>query len=172
MAGTIFRKLLDRLNLLSSLGIMLLIVLISADVIGRAFFGRPLSGVPEIVRFSVVVMFWLQMAYVLRTGGHLRTTLIFDMLPAAGQRIVHVVNTLAGSAIMAMIVWFGIPELIQSWQINEFEGALPVRIPVWPIWTAIVACAALTAVQYTLFLTDVLRGNPLPEDAIAETEAI
>lgn len=172
MAGTIFAKLLERLNLLSSLGIMLLIVLISADVIGRAFFGSPIPGVPEIVRFAVVVMFWLQMAYVLRTGGHLRTTLIFDMLPPAGQRIVHVVNTLAGSAIMAMIVWFGVPELVQSWQIGEFEGAWPVRIPVWPIWTAIVACAALTAVQYALFVAEVLRGNPLPEDDVAETEAI
>lgn len=172
MAGRIFAKLLERLNLASSLGIMLLMLLISADVIGRAFFGSPIPGVPEIVRFAVVVMFWLQMAYVLRTGGHLRTTLLFDILPPTGQRLVHLANTLAGSAIMVMIVWFGVPELVQSWQINEFEGALPVRIPVWPIWTAIVVCAALTALQYGLFFLDVVRGRPPAEDRVSETDAI
>lgn len=166
MAGRLFGSLLDRLNLLSSLGIMFLIFLISADVIGRSFFRWPIPGIPEIVRFAVVCMFWMQMAYVLRTGGHLRTTLLFSMFPPLVQRLVLVLNALVGGGIMALIVWYGWPELAESWRINEFEGAHPVRIPVWPIWTIIVACAALTTIQYLIHIVMVLRGEELPEDDV------
>ena len=171
MIGMAFHTLLARLNLLSSLGILLLIGLISADVFGRAFFHMPIPGVPEVVRFSVVCMFWLQMAYVLRTGGHLRTTLVFDVLPQRVQQVVMLLNALAGSIIMALIVHYGLPELLKSWEINEFEGALPVRIPVWPIWTIIIFCAALTALQYAVDFIAVLCGEELADSSADNAEA-
>lgn len=168
MAGRLFGALLDRLNLLSSLGIMLLILLISADVIGRSFFSAPIPGVPEIVRFAVVCMFWMQMAYVLRTGGHLRTTLLFSLFPPLVQRIVLVANALVGGGLMALIVWFGWPELVGSYAIGEFEGAHPVRILVWPIWAIILLGAGLTAVQFAIHLVKVLRGERLPGDDLED----
>lgn len=169
--GDILHKVLERLNLLSSIGILLLMLLISADVIGRGL-GHPLAGVPELVRFAVVCMFWLQMAYVLRTGGHLKTTLIFDLLPAFAQKGVLMLNAAVGCAIMLMIVWFGTPELLNAWEIGEFEGALPVRIPVWPIWTIIVCCAALTALQFALDFITVARGENLADNPADETELV
>ncbi|MGI6852899.1 TRAP transporter small permease [Mesorhizobium sp. 1B3] len=169
--GDILHKVLERLNLLSSIGILLLMTLISADVIGRQL-GHPLAGVPELVRFAVVCMFWLQMAYVLRAGGHLRTTLVFDLLPGFAQKGVLLLNAAIGCAIMLMIVWLGVPELLNAWEIGEFEGALPVRIPVWPIWTVIVCCAALTALQFTLDFITVARGGTVADNATDKTELV
>jgi TRAP-type C4-dicarboxylate transport system permease small subunit len=57
-----FHNLLAGLNTLASVWVLFIVGLVSADVIGRAAFNAPLSGVPEIVRFSIVGMVWLQMA--------------------------------------------------------------------------------------------------------------
>jgi len=169
--GAVLHKVLERLNLLSSLGILMLMALIMADVLGRLM-GHPVAGVPEIVRFAVVCMFWLQMAYVLRTGGHLRTTLLFDALPRFWQRAVLLLNGAVGCAVMLMIVRYGVPELIKAWRIGEFEGALPVRIPVWPIWTVIVCCAALTALQFLVDMVTVVRGGDLADKPADDKELV
>jgi|GEM_PF-3269103 len=69
------------LNLLGAITLVLIVFLICVDVIGRAFFGSPLFGVPEIVKMSVVAIAWFQMAHTLRIGAHLRTTVLIDRLP-------------------------------------------------------------------------------------------
>ena len=76
-----FHNLLAGFNALASVWVLFIVGLISADVIGRAAFNAPLPGVPEIVRFSIVGMVWLQMAYALRSGNHLRTTLFLGRMP-------------------------------------------------------------------------------------------
>ena len=169
--GSVLHKVLERLNLLSSLGILMLMALISADVLGRLM-GHPVAGVPEIVRFAVVCMFWLQMAYVLRAGGHLRTTLVFDVLPRFWQRAVLVLNAAIGCAVMLAIVRYGVPELMKAWRINAFEGAPPVRIPVWPVWAVIVCCAGLTALQFLVDMVTVLRGGDLADGPADDEELV
>ena len=93
---------------------LFLVGLISADVIGRGAFNAPIPGVPEIVKFSIVGMVWLQMAYTLRTGSHLRTTLLLARMPAIGQRAVLVVNSLVGVGLFCLIAWLGWIEMAQK----------------------------------------------------------
>ena len=75
----LFASLLALSNSVASLWVMALMLLITADVVGRGFFNMPIPGVPEIVKFSIVAMFWLQIAYTLRTGKHLRATLLLGV---------------------------------------------------------------------------------------------
>ncbi len=144
----IFDGLTSGLNVLASVWILFLIALISADVIGRSAFGRPIAGVPEIVKFSIIAMVWLQMAHVLRVGGHLRTSLGYDLLPRAARRVVRALNAATGVAIFGLIAWLGSGEALESWEFGVFEGTHPVRIPVWPVWAILTLGAALTALQF------------------------
>jgi TRAP-type C4-dicarboxylate transport system permease small subunit len=150
----LFGALVSAMNIVASLWVLVLVALISADVIGRGGFNSPIPGVPEIVKFSIVAMVWLQMAYTLRAGKHLRTTIGLALMPAAGQRAVLVLNSLVGVAMFAFIAWLGAEEMLASWEIGAFEGEHPVRIPVAPLWAVLVAGAGLTAIQFAL---DALR---------------
>jgi TRAP-type C4-dicarboxylate transport system permease small subunit len=141
-------RLLAGLNLVAAFMIVGLMLLITADVIGRAFFFRPIAGVPELVKLSIVCIAWLQMAYTLRVRQHLRSTLILDALPRIPRRAILVLNCLIGAGMMGLIAYFSYPELLRSWRLGVFEGERPVRVPVWPIWGVIVACAALTALEF------------------------
>ena len=145
-----FGRLLAGFNTFASVWILALVLLISSDVIGRNAFNHPIPGVPEIVRFSVVTMFWLQMAFVLRKGAHLRTTLGLNLLPPFAHRIVLTLNALIGVAMFSLIAWFAWSETVKTWAIGAFEGEHPVRIPIWPVWGILVGGAVLTAIQYAL----------------------
>jgi len=155
-----FHNLLAGCNALASVWVLFIVGLISADVIGRAAFNSPLPGVPEIVRFSIVGMVWLQMAYVLRSGNHLRTALFLGRMPRLAQRAVLIANSLTGIGLFVLITWLGWIELVKSYEIGAFEGEHPVRIPVWPVWAILVGGAALTAVQFALDAVRYLTEGP------------
>ena len=159
-----FHNLLAGCNALASVWVLFIVGLISADVIGRAAFNSPLPGVPEIVRFSIVGMVWLQMAYVLRSGNHLRTALFLGRMPRLAQRAVLIANSLTGIALFVMIAWLGWIELAKSYEIGAFEGEHPVRIPVWPVWAILVGGAVLTAVQFAIDAMRYLVEGPRPSE--------
>jgi TRAP-type C4-dicarboxylate transport system permease small subunit len=159
-----FHTLLAGMNTLASVWVLFIVALVSADVIGRAAFNAPLPGVPEIVRFSIVGMVWLQMAYTLRSGNHLRTALALGRMPPLAQRAVLVANSLVGVGLFALITWLGWIEMLKTWEIGAFEGEHPVRIPIWPIWGILVGGAALTALQFALDAVRYLREGPRPSE--------
>lgn len=154
-----YHRILSTLNFSASILIAAIMLVITADVAGRAFFGQPLHGIPELTKFSVVCMVWLQMAYTLRTGKHLRSTLLLNMMGDAGRRSVLVLNCVLGAILMLLIAYYSYPEMLRSWRIGAFEGEHPVRIPTWPIWAIVVGGSALTAVEYARQAVSLILGR-------------
>ena len=123
---------------------------------------------PEIVKFSIVGMLWLQMAYTLRgaqTPAHDDRT---RADAAAGRRAVLVLNALVGVAMFAFIAWLGAEEMVASWEVGAFEGEHPVRIPVSPLWAVLVAGACLTAIQYAQDALRYVLHGPAPGELADE----
>jgi TRAP-type C4-dicarboxylate transport system permease small subunit len=169
----VFERLLTTLNFIASLLIAAIMLLITTDVAGRVFFHLPLPGVPELTKFSVVCIVWMQMAYTLRARHHLRTTLFLRKLPGIGKRTILVLNCVAGAVLMALIAYYSYPEMLRSWRIGAFEGEHPVRIPTWPIWMMAVVGSALTAIEYVLQAVQALLGKEeIRDEAEAAAESI
>jgi len=158
----IFHRLLSALNLLGAVWVVLIMLLITADVIGRAF-DSPLFGVPEIVKISVVGLVWCMMPHTLKIGAHLRSTILLDRMPAGAQRAIEVLSCLLGVAIFALIVYSGWDHMIEAWKVGEFEGEDPVRVPTYPVRSLVVLGAALTAAQFLVMLVEHLRGRPFAQ---------
>jgi TRAP-type C4-dicarboxylate transport system permease small subunit len=156
----LFHRLLSALNLIGAVWVVLIMLLITVDVVGRAFFDSPLFGVPEIVKISVVGLVWCMMPHTLKIGAHLRSTILLDRMPARAQRAVEVLSCLLGVAIFALIVYSGWDHMIEAWKVGEFEGEDPVRVPTYPIRSLVVLGAALTAMQFLVMLAEHLRGKP------------
>ncbi len=156
-------RLLDRvmavLNVAGSVWVVLLMLLVSADVVGRAAFNAPLFGVPEIVKVSVVGLVWCQIPHTLRIGAHLRSTVLLDRMPAPARRAVEILSCLLGAVTFGLIVYSGWDNTIEAWRIGEFEGEEPVRVPTYPIRTLVLLGAALTAIQFALMALRLSRGR-------------
>lgn len=153
--------LMASLNILGAIWVLLIMLLITIDVIGRAFFNSPLFGVPEIVKISVVGLVWCQMAHTLKIGAHLRSTILVDRMPPAARRTIEILSCILGAIMFGLIVYSGWDTTAEAWRIGEFEGEEPVRVPTAPVRTLVLIGAALTAVQFVIMLADVIRGKAL-----------
>lgn len=170
----LFGRFLSALNLIAALLIVGIMLLITADVVGRAVLSMPLYGVPELTKFSIICMVWLQMAYTLRQRQrqHLRSTLILGALPLLPRRAVLLLNCLAGGVLMALIAWYSWPEAVRAYRFNVFEGEHPVRVPTWPIWSIVVLGSALTAIEYAWQGIEAVLGRDDDVDGATEIPSI
>jgi TRAP-type C4-dicarboxylate transport system permease small subunit len=158
-----FDALITAMNAFATLLVLGLMVLICGDVLARGLFNAPFHGVPEIVKAIVPIMLWLQVAYTLRIGRHMRSGIGLQALGPARARWVLVANTLAGIFLFGIIGFFGWDEFALAWETGSWEGG-DVRIPDWPAWLAVAVGASCTAVQYTRDAWRLLRYGASPID--------
>ena len=157
----LLQGLMASLNIVGAIWVMLIMLLITVDVCGRAFFNAPLFGVPEIVKISVVGLVWCQMAHTLKIGAHLRSTILVDRMSPGARRVIEIISCLMGAIMFALIVYSGWDTMIESWRIGEFEGEEPVRVPTAPVRTLVLIGAALTAFQFLVMTAELAQGKAL-----------
>jgi TRAP-type C4-dicarboxylate transport system permease small subunit len=145
------------LNAVGSAWVAALTVLICADILGRVLFKFPLVGVPEIVKVSIVAIVWLQIPHTLKTGGHLRSDVLLRFLSGRSRAAVDLFAYLLGALIFALLVYSGWDTMIQAWEMGEFEGELPVRVPTYPLRSIVLLGAGLTALQFALMAAEAVR---------------
>jgi len=145
------------LNAIGSAWVAAITVLICADILGRLLFKFPLVGVPEIVKVSIVAIVWLQIPHTLKTGGHLRSDVVLRFLSGRSRAVADVFAYALGAIIFGLLVYSGWDTMIQAWEMGEFEGELPVRVPTYPLRSIVLLGAALTALQFLLMAVEALR---------------
>jgi TRAP-type mannitol/chloroaromatic compound transport system permease small subunit len=153
--------LMRAMNALGTLWILALMVLITADVIGRNLFAAPVRGVPEIVALSIVGIVFLQLADTLRVGRFTRAEALLDRIAASRPRLcdaLHALYHAVGGALMVVILWASWAPLVESVRMREYVGAIgDFQAPVWPIRLVTLLGLAATAVCYLLLAAADLR---------------
>jgi TRAP-type C4-dicarboxylate transport system permease small subunit len=142
------------MNAAGTLWILALMVLINADVFGRALFNSPIAGVPEIVSLSIVGIVFLQITHTLRSGRFIRSDVLIARLAARFPRVGEAVEALhhvIGAALVAVIFVFTLRKLSRAWEIDEYIGTEgDFTAPVWPIFLIILIGCAGSFIQFLL----------------------
>lgn len=157
------------LNLIGSLLIFGLMLLIGADVIGRAAFGAPISGVPEIVTLSIVAIVFLQIPQAARMGRLTRSEAFLGWLSRRAPRAaiaLEMLFDLVALAVVGLILEATWPLFVKSWERNSFVGAIgDFTAPVWPVKGIILIGCAMLMLRFVLRLGEGaarLRGRGGP----------
>jgi TRAP-type C4-dicarboxylate transport system permease small subunit len=145
------------LNAVGSVWVAAITLLICADILGRVLFRYPLAGVPEIVKVSIVAIVWLQIPHTLKTGGHLRSDIVLRYLSERSRAALDLFACVLGATIFGLLVYSGWDTMILAWEMGEFEGELPVRVPTYPLRSIVLLGAALTALQFLLMAAEAVR---------------
>lgn len=102
------RKLADRLISLSAalgaLGLIVEVVILLADVIGRAF-GSPIYGSQDMITMTMVIVVFGAMALCDRQGGHIAVDLFERSYPAWMNRLIDIFSALLGAVIFVGIAY-------------------------------------------------------------------
>ena len=142
------------LNSLGTVWIFALMVLINADVLGRAGFNRPIPGVPEMVEMSIVGIVFLQLAQTLRDNRFIRSEGFHQRLLARRPALAHTLGALydlTGGALFAIILYGTWPRLVRAWIEGHYVGNLGIfTAPVWPVKLIIVIGTMFLLVQFLL----------------------
>lgn len=149
-----FGAVLAALNSVATLWILVLMVVVNADVVGRTVFTSPLPGVAEFGRLSIVGIIFLSLAHALREGRITRADSLLRTLEQRTPRLAAAMEAcfaIAGAALFAVLFYGSSPFFFDSWRDGEYAGVEGyVTFPIWPVRLVILVGAGLACLQFLL----------------------
>lgn len=148
-------------NVVATTWILLLMVLIVADVVGRNAFLHPIAGVPEMVKYSIIGIVFLQVAHTHWKGQMIRSDGLLSVIARSHPRFaaaLDVVAQLAGAAFTFVLAWAVWPRMVKAFERGEMEGVSGhFTMPVWPFFLIIVVGSVLLGLSFLLASAQALR---------------
>jgi len=140
------------MNALGTALVLLIMLVILADVLGRFLFANPLEGTAEIVAMSIAAIVFLQFPSTLRAGRVINTDAFLAWVARrsvrAEQWLLGAYHAL-GAAMFTVVCLHVRPLLAGAWEGNEFYGNIGVfTFPKWPVFAVITFGSGVMAVQY------------------------
>lgn len=139
---------------LGSVGILILIVLINTDVIGRYVFNSPLTGVPEVVSLAIVGIVYLQISHAIRQNRFIRSDMFISRLLLSRPRAAHLLlcfHHLVGAVLVGVIFYFVLPKFIEAYVTDEYIGSFGYfTAPIWPVGLVILIGCGTSVIQFAI----------------------
>lgn len=160
-------------NAIGTLVVLGLVMVINFDVVARGVFNAPFRGTVELVQFSIVLIVFLQLPDVVRSGKLTRSDGLLLALgssrPGVTRAIRRVINALSATLMLliAITIW---PEFVEAWKSNDFFGTPGIfTAPWWPVRLVIFLSAVLCFLLWTaMTLGSDPEGATVANDAQAD----
>jgi TRAP-type C4-dicarboxylate transport system permease small subunit len=146
--------------------------------VGRRYLlGYSYEWQQDAVTFFILSGVFLYFSVSQRKDAHLQVTVVPELLQLFGPRaklaavLVKLVALVFSSAFLVAVVWWGIPEVEDSFKYETRTESL--AFPMWPFLAVLLvsfAFMALTMLFQIYFAVQKLRGRPVPEEP-ADREA-
>jgi tripartite ATP-independent transporter DctM subunit len=142
----------------------LMVLLITADVVLRYAFNRPVKGSYEIVELMLVVIVYLGLAFVQVKKAHISVTIVTEKLSARAVAVLESATYILCLGIFVLITW----QCAVKAEVLRADGTTSdlLLIPNYPfMWVVVFGSAVLSFVFLKDFLKavgDVIRDSPNP----------
>jgi TRAP-type C4-dicarboxylate transport system permease small subunit len=149
-----------------------LMLLTSADVVGRGIFNKPVPGAVELSSLSLVLFILSGLAYTHQLKGHVRVTMLLDRLPRKGALAMEALTTIMSMLILAAVAW-------QGWELAWEQKTVTdmLRIPQRPFRLMVTVAGIAFFLELLLDLLTTLgdlfgvKGAAEPPQSSAATQA-
>lgn len=136
--------------------IVIMMMVVSLNVIGRAFFRAPVFGTVEIVELAGVIFVSCILAYTQFQRENITVNALVDALPPRLQAITNCFTQFLSLLIVAALVWTGSVRALEMLRAGEITAIF--RIPQAPfrfVW--VFGCIALFAVLMAQFIESLVK---------------
>lgn len=147
--------------LLFAIGAML-----TYEVVARYFFTAPTIWAEELSRLAMIWGVFLGSAALLRSGEHIRITVLTDRLPSALQGVADVTAYIFVAVVSAFVAWHGFEIAWNSWERGRTVGSM-LDLPSWVSQAAIPVGFALLFVQALALAVAAAHGSLVRRDGPA-----
>ncbi|MFN3312606.1 MAG: TRAP transporter small permease [Hyphomonas sp.] len=163
------RWIANTVGLFGAIGVTVMMLHITIDVLCRLLLGSPLIGTNEIVsRYYMIAVTFLPLAWVEHRNSMIAVEL-FDSFLGVRQRLIgDLLVVVVSAAVLLLLTWTSWHEALGAYHKNAFVMAVGNRIPVWPTYFMIpLGCFLATILVATRGIVLLVTRSPL---ASAETE--
>lgn len=136
------------LNLISGIAIFLLVLLATANVLGRWLFSLPISGYVDWVEQSMAFIAFLGIAYTMRLGGHIRMDIVIGQLRGRLLWFAECVSAVLMLLVTLVLIYGSYLHFWRAYDIGD--SSLDINLPTWP--AKFVVPFALTVLALRLML--------------------
>jgi len=132
-----FEKIDGAVILLSNISIMLMLILISADTLGRYLFNQPIAGTYEFVTMYLFAgIVFLCLSNGLKEKSHIRVNVFVDRLPCNIKKIVLMASDLIMLVFFAALLYVSWQMTYEAFVTREYYyGA--VSFPLFPAYSVV-----------------------------------
>lgn len=102
--------------------------LIGVDVVLRKLFNMSVGGADEVSGYVLAIGSAWAFAYCLLDRGHIRIDSVYVWLPARVRAVLDVTAVLVFTAFMALVTWYALGVLEQSWSVGA-RSISPLATP-------------------------------------------
>ena len=132
-----FDKTFSRMNAvpvwLSGAAIVLMMLHVCVDVVGKYLLNAPAPGTITIVtEYYMPVLTFLPLAYVHRLRGHISVEVLTKTFPGRVQHHVHDCGLIFCTAVFALLTWTTFGEAMQKYRLDTFMIEQGLRVATWP----------------------------------------
>jgi TRAP-type transport system small permease protein len=143
--------------------LIVIVLIVFANVVGRYFFHAPLRWSDEVAQYMFLWLSYLGALAALIRGRHYSVPNLVEMLPRLSRAAVKTLSDLIVLLILLVLVWFG-------WQLVDrlsFQTSPALGVPVYYAYVALPLTAALMALAVCGQIIYRLCGvPPLNADAV------
>jgi TRAP-type C4-dicarboxylate transport system permease small subunit len=152
----------NALSLVSAALIMIAMLFVSAEVLSRQFLNTPIPGHLELSELLMPAIIFLAIAYTQATGGHVRMTLLIDMLPPRGRLIAEVMTKLLSAGVYAVLFYYSAEHAWRAFSFGDVTMS-PPYFRVWPAAVMVPIGLFLVCVRIYLEVLHLLFPRLLPD---------
>jgi TRAP-type mannitol/chloroaromatic compound transport system permease small subunit len=141
---------------------LVIVGLMATNVLLRYSFSAGTVWAQELEWHLLVPLILFGMSYALRHGDHVRVDILYGRFSVRGKVVVDLVSALLAIAVSALIVWFSLHYVEQSYVIDEGSpdpGGIPHRYIIKGLIPVGFALLLLQAVANALAAVARLRGR-------------
>lgn len=131
-----------------AIGVLLMALNTSANVVGRYLLGNSIFFSEELNRILIILITFAGISYAARHGRHIRMSAIYDALPPKMRKALMVLIALVTALLMFGLCYYAINYI--GTQASRGRVLPSLQIPVWTILVWVPVGFFMTGVQYLL----------------------
>ena len=160
-------RLEDAMSVVGAAMAAIMMLLISADVLGRRFFERPVTGTFETVEnYLMVAIFWLCLPRVERQKEHVSVDFLIDRLPRRPAVILAAVAATVMALLLGYAGYLSLERAGERWSSISYNTVVP--LPVGLSWLLLGSGLLLTSGRMLLALA--IQSEPTSAVSVAPKE--
>lgn len=129
---------------IAGITLLILVGVVTAGVIARYVFSRPIIGGNEVIQFLSVTVVMLALPHCTASNGHVRADVLDKALGHYGRLFGDVLARVLSVAALAVLAHRAFDHMADSRQFGDVTNML--GLPVWPLYGIVLAGVAISAV--------------------------